>query len=179
MEVKEVKIQKSPIDLENIKIQESPIDLENGDKGKVAIFIYKGEKNPLKTLAYAISRYVGYQPFTQFIDIEMDNPYVRVIVFGINEMKQEDFREVEDVKIQESPIDLINGDKGKVAIFMYQGEDDPMDALDQAAHKYIENKSFMQFIDIEMDNPCVRVIVSGINKMKQETFDPLKHRLCQ
>jgi hypothetical protein len=45
----------------------------------------------VKTLDYAVSQYVGYKPFTQFIDIEMDNPWVRVIVFGINEMNQEDF----------------------------------------------------------------------------------------
>jgi hypothetical protein len=87
--------------------------------------------------------------------------------------------EVKEVKIQESPIDLINGDKGKVAIFMYQGEDDPMEALDKAVHQYVGKGYVTQFIDIDMDNPCVRVIVSGIDEMKQDDFNPLKHKLCQ
>jgi hypothetical protein len=81
------------------------------------------------------------------------------------------------VKIQESEIDLKNGDKGKMAIFMYVGEEDPVAILDAVVSTYVGHKGYNQYIDINMDNPWTRVIVSEINEMKQEDFDPSKHKL--
>lgn len=82
-----------------------------------------------------------------------------------------------DIKIEESTIDLVDGRKGKVAVFMYTGSDDPVAKLDWAISVYVEHKQHMQFVDINMDNPWTRVVMSGVNDMKQENFDPSKHRL--
>jgi hypothetical protein len=81
------------------------------------------------------------------------------------------------VKIQESNIDLTNDRKGKVAILIYRGEEDPVSKLDTAVHQYVGNESHHEFIDINMDNPWVRVILSGINEMEQVDFDPTIHKL--
>ena len=81
------------------------------------------------------------------------------------------------VKIQESSIDLTLGRKGQVAVLIYAGEDDPIAELDRAVSEYVGHVEYIQFIDNNMDNPWVRVIISGINEMNQEDFDPLKHKL--
>ncbi len=81
------------------------------------------------------------------------------------------------VKIQESTINLKQGGKGKVAIFLHSGEGDPVIELDAAVNKYVGHEQASQFIDINMDNPWVTVVISHINEMTQEDFNPLKHHL--
>jgi hypothetical protein len=81
------------------------------------------------------------------------------------------------VKIQESQIDLTHGRKGKVAVLIYSGEEDPVSKLDLAVHQYVGTVGYNEFIDINMDNPWVRVILSGINEMEQVDFDPTIHKL--
>jgi hypothetical protein len=82
-----------------------------------------------------------------------------------------------EIKIQESSIDLTYGRKGQVAVLIYAGESDPVAKLDKAVSEYVGYVGHNQFIDINMDNPWVRVIISGVNAMDQEDFDPVKHKL--
>jgi hypothetical protein len=81
------------------------------------------------------------------------------------------------VKIQESEFDLADGGKGKIAILLYVGEEDPVGPLDEAVRNYVGHHGYMEFIDINMDNPWTRVIVSGVKDMKQVDFDPKKHKI--
>ena len=81
------------------------------------------------------------------------------------------------IKIQESTIDLTDGRKGQVAVLMYAGPGDPVAKLDWAVSEYVGNVGHNQFIDINNDNPWIRVIIYGINDMDQEDFDPTKHKL--
>ena len=74
-----------------VKIQESTIQLENGNKGRVAVFLYGGEGNPTMELNKAVNEYVGNEPASQFIDINMDNPWVRVVILHMNEMVQNNY----------------------------------------------------------------------------------------
>lgn len=60
--------------------------------GKVAIL--RGEpnlKDPKIVMDQAVDIYVGNKPHNQFIEIFLDNPWVRVIVGGINEIDYENF----------------------------------------------------------------------------------------
>lgn len=79
--------------------------------------------------------------------------------------------------INESVYALKDGKKGKIAVFMYTGEADPENVLDYAVSIYVEDNGFHELIDANLDNPWMRVIVSDINDMKQEQFDPITHRL--
>ncbi len=81
------------------------------------------------------------------------------------------------IKIQESKIDLTHGRTGQIGILIYVGDGDPVEMLDWAVSEYVGNEGHNQFIDINMDNPWTRVIISGINEMNQEDFDPTKHKL--
>jgi hypothetical protein len=81
------------------------------------------------------------------------------------------------IKIQESRIELTGGRFGKIAVLIYAGEGDPDVALESAVSSYVGNVGYNEFVDINMDNPWVRVVMSGMNEMTQEDFDPQKHML--
>jgi hypothetical protein len=65
----------------------------------------------------------------------------------------------------------------KVGILMYTGSGDPAIHLKEAVHDYVGKKGYNEFIDANMDNPWVRVIIKGINEMEQVEFDPQRHHL--
>ena len=61
------------------------------EKVKVGILIYTGSGDPVKHLNAAVQQYVGYEAYNEFIDANMDNPWVRVIIKGINEIDKVEF----------------------------------------------------------------------------------------
>jgi len=69
------------------------------------------------------------------------------------------------VTITESPIELTHGRKGKFAVLISSGNEDPISELDQAVRKLVGTHEHMEFIDIDMNNPWVRVVVLGVNEM--------------
>lgn len=85
--------------MKDVQICEYPLIDEGTCKGKVAIL--RGGLNVSNPLAYmndAVSKYVGNALYNEFIEIEMDNPWVRVIVSGINEL---DYKAFENQKLNE------------------------------------------------------------------------------
>ena len=62
-----------------------------GKKGIVAVFIYSGSADPKKVLDYAVSLYVENNGYHELIDANLDNPWMRVVLSDINNMKQTDF----------------------------------------------------------------------------------------
>jgi len=80
--------------------------------------------------------------------------------------------ELKNIIISKSEYDLENGGKGKIAVFIYTGASNPKPVLDYAIHLYVETNGYHQFIDANLDNPWTRVIMSDINGMKQDKFNP-------
>lgn len=78
---------------------------------------------------------------------------------------------IEDVEIVEFEVE-----GGKIAI-LRGGINKPKTYMDNIVSKYVGHKMFNEFIEIFLDNPYVRVIVSGINNFDYRTFDPTKHHL--
>jgi hypothetical protein len=81
---------------------------------------------------------------------------------------------MKDIVIQQAEY---NGGKGKIGILMYVGSGDPVPHLDAAVHSYVRNQSYNEYIDANMDNPWIRIIVKGINEMDQTPFNPNTHWL--
>ena len=73
--------------MENIIIRE----VTQGENIKIAIFTYTGNKNPKSSLDEAVRDYTKGNTFNQFIDYHLDNPWTRVVVIGINRIKQEPY----------------------------------------------------------------------------------------
>jgi hypothetical protein len=81
---------------------------------------------------------------------------------------------MKDVIYQEAET---NDKRIKVGILIYTGSGDTVKHLDEAVDLYVRHEGYNEFIDANMDNPWVRVIVKGINDMEQLTFDPEVHHL--
>lgn len=61
------------------------------DKVKVGILIYTGAGDPIKNLREAVRQYVGKEGYNEFIDANMDNPWVKVIIKGILDVEKLEF----------------------------------------------------------------------------------------
>jgi len=66
-------------------------ELNEGNNIKIAIFTYNGNENPKICLDKAVRDYTNGRGFNQFIDSHLDNPWVRVVILGLNEMKQKKY----------------------------------------------------------------------------------------
>jgi hypothetical protein len=79
----------------NIQIYEQEVKNANKNTvGKVAILRGGlGADNPKEIMDNAVSTYVGEKPYNEFIEIFLDNPWVRIIVSGINELNYQEFKD--------------------------------------------------------------------------------------
>jgi len=60
---------------------------------------------------------------------------------------------------------------GKVAVLRGGlGTDNPTAIMNSAVSEYVNTKDYNEFIEIYLDNPWVRVIVSGINELEYKQF---------
>lgn len=76
----------------DIEICEYDLSKDGKKKGKIAIL--RGglnESNPTAYMNEAVSQYVGRNLYNEFVEIHMDNPWVRVIISNINELDYDEF----------------------------------------------------------------------------------------
>jgi len=77
--------------IKGLKINESTYNLENGKKGKVAVFIYAGSHDPRPIIDSAIRIYVDGNNYYEFIDSQLNCPWMKVVFSNLNDIKQEKF----------------------------------------------------------------------------------------
>ena len=79
--------------MKDVEICQYPLIGKDGAKnGKLAIL--RGglrSENPIAHMNTAVHQYVEREPYNEFVEIQMDNPWVRVIISGINELEFEPF----------------------------------------------------------------------------------------
>lgn len=85
--------------------------------------------------------------------------------------------QIKDLTINESTFTNEDGSLGKIAVFIYSGSSDPSPILKWAVNNYVEDEPYFELISSSLDNPWMRVVISNINKMKQESFNKDKHKL--
>jgi len=73
-----------------------------------------------------------------------------------------DLREFFDKRKKITIQEIDNNGKGKIAIFTFKGESDPVKHLDKAVKLYTTGQQYIEFVDINMDNPWIRIVFSGI-----------------
>ena len=69
-------------------------DVHGQDKevGKVAIIRGGiGAQNPKAIMDKAVSNYVARELYNQFVEIHLDNPWIRVVIKGINDVQYEPY----------------------------------------------------------------------------------------
>ncbi len=76
------------IDGQKVQIAESYFEGDDGLKHKVAILVGGFDKeSPKGYMDRIVKEYTNGAKYNDFIEVFLDNPYVRVIVEGINEIK--------------------------------------------------------------------------------------------
>lgn len=85
-------------ELKKVRINQADfiIDEETGRTGRLVVFMYRGEYDPKAILNLAVSRYVKDNPIHQFISLERDNPWVRVVIQDVNSINQKNFEPGKD-----------------------------------------------------------------------------------
>ena len=83
---------------------------------------------------------------------------------------------IKGLRINEAEYDLKNGEKGKVAVFLYGGDEDPRPILDYAVRMYVDGNPHHELIDAQLNCPWCRVVLSNIKDMKQENFTDYMNR---
>jgi hypothetical protein len=83
---------------------------------------------------------------------------------------------MEDIEIFEQ---LLKNDNkkivGKIAIIRGGlNTDNPTALLNAAVSEYVQNTGYNEFVEIFLDNPWTRVVMSGINEIKFEKFQDQK-----
>lgn len=66
----------------------------------------------------------------------------------------------------------LNGKDSKpsIAVFMYSGNEDPVETLDKAVATYVGENEFYEYVDDNMDNPWTRVILKEIDGFEKTDF---------
>lgn len=77
-----------------------------------------------------------------------------------------------DVQIKEFHVE-----NGGVIAILRGGINKPKSYMDNVVSEYVGHAMHNQFIEIFLDNPYVRVIVTGINNFDYDTFDTEKFHL--
>ncbi|MDX9694160.1 MAG: hypothetical protein RBT49_00050 [Bacteroidales bacterium] len=78
--------------MSKIEIFEQDLTKDGKSVGKVVIL--RGglnTDNPTPILNDAVSKYVGRKGYNEFVEIHLDNPWVRVVIGGINEIEFKPF----------------------------------------------------------------------------------------
>jgi hypothetical protein len=57
-------------------------ELKNNNSKRVSILTYRGDGDPVIKLDDKIREYTNGEKYWEFIDMNMDNPWTRIIVFG-------------------------------------------------------------------------------------------------
>lgn len=79
---------------------------------------------------------------------------------------------MEDVEIFEQLLESDNQVVGKIAIIRGGvNTDNPTGLLNNAVSEYVENTGYNEFVEIFLDNPWIRVVMSGINEIDFNKFE--------
>jgi len=93
-----------------VRISEHKFTDSKGDViGKCAILRSYYPGDVVEMLNAAVSRYVGDVPYNEFIDINMDDPWTRVIISDMINSDTEDWQTMEGL-IRERKIDKLLGE---------------------------------------------------------------------
>jgi hypothetical protein len=79
---------------------------------------------------------------------------------------------MEDVEIFEQLLKNNNQVVGKIAIIRGGlNTDNPTGLLNAAVSEYVETTGYNEFVEIFLDNPWIRVVMSGINEIDFKKFE--------
>jgi hypothetical protein len=148
----------------------------NGRQDRLAILkCDEGSPNPKGVLEYAVNKYVVNEGFNEFVQIELDNPWMRLIIRDINELnyQQNQLLNYDDVEIfNQTLIDRNEAETGRVSILRGGlNSEKPIAYMAAAVREYAGDDNYLHFVEIYLDNPWVRVLIFNIDQLQYEPFN--------
>ncbi len=159
----------------NVSISQFQLRHPDGHIDKLAIITCDScVTNPKTILDNIVSNYVDHELYNEFIDINTDNPWMRVIVRGINELNYNSniIPSYGDVQVCEYVLsNTLSPNSGQLSIL--RGglhSETPIAYMNSAVTAYTNRRLHNQFIEIFKDNPWVRLIIFDINNLRYEPY---------
>jgi len=161
--------------MNDVKICQYPLSHPNGRIDRVALIDCRVNAiNPKGILDSIVSRYVGTEGYNEFVEIHLDNPWLRIIIKDINELNfvQNTLPAFLDVEVFEQTLIAKSGNQnGRIAVLRGGLDSDkPTSYMSAAVTSFVGSKLYNEFVEIYLDNPWVRVIIFDINKTEYEPF---------
>ena len=139
--------------------------------GSVVIFSEDPRiRDPKPNVDRAVANEVGNDPYMEFIEDWLDNPWVRVVLKNID-ITDLDFHHVEgfDGNVDDAVIDLHNeGDEPVGQLhFLFVNPDiqNPSPLMETALLNVVGNNSYNAFVDSHLDNPWIKIVIFGLNNL--------------
>lgn len=140
---------------------------------KIAVFSETGmNPKPQYNVQSAVNQYVGAHGYYDFIEEWLDNPWVRVVLFGL-EYLEPSFGDFFGVRYFKA--DLVAGDPylGAKLIILWEqtGSENPKPIIENALNHAIEGGTYNAFVLSTLDYPWIRVVITGINNLPFIPYD--------
>lgn len=160
--------------MNNVSIFQNYLSGIDGRNYRVAILRCDfNAENPRALLDQTVSKYVDSELYNEFIEINLDNPYYRVIICGINELKYLNFKSLQDVEFYEQKLEGLNHqDFGKIAIFRGGlNSATPIVFMNSVVREYVGQQGYNEFVEIHLDNPWVRIVITELNLINFKQYN--------
>lgn len=157
--------------MRDVQIYERTIKDNNGNPiGKVAL-LWGGSRSdtPTSHMNDASCLYVKNEPHTEYIDKRLNQPWLRVILKGLNEIpfRNYDIGGGDKVLLFEQPLtNKHNQEVGRLAIFIGGlNLSNPNGILNRAVSQYTQNMLYTELVDKNLDTPWIRMIITNIDQL--------------
>lgn len=147
-------------------------DLLPGNPGtppvaKFAIFSETGRNpKPQYNVQLSVNQYVGNHEYYDFVEEWLDNPWVRVVLFGLEHLDPyfENFWGVRKYEVT-----LIDGNiyRGAKLIILWADSaiENPKPIIENALINAVHGASYNAFILSSLNFPWMKVVITGINNL--------------
>lgn len=125
---------------------------------------------PQNKIKSAVSNYVGRQRYYDFVEEWLDNPWIRVVMFGLENLGPYMIpSRINGVSLCKIPLVSGNGNvyrEAKLIILMANSTiANPKPIIERALIDAVDGASYNAFILSSLNYPWIKVVVTGINNI--------------
>ena len=142
--------------------------------GSVVIFSEDPRnRDPRPNVLQAVINEAGNDPYMEFIEDWLDNPWVSVVLKNID-ITDLNFHHIEGFNdnVDDAVIDLHNEDDETVGqlhfLFVNPDIQNPSPLMEAALLSVVGNHSYNAFVDSHLDNPWIKIVIIGLNNLQFE-----------
>ena len=140
---------------------------------RFAIFSETGRNpKPQYNVQISVNQYVGNHGYYDFVEEWLDNPWVRVVLFGLEHLEPyfENFWGVRKYEVT-----LIGGDiyRGAKLIILWADSaiENPKPIIENALINAVHGASYNAFIISSLDFPWMKIVITGIDNLDFDDYN--------